>query len=601
MASQMALYILPFLIPPTISIIIALVAWQRRSVPGAQSLAWLMVAAAVWALAYVLELHSTGLPGKLFWNDVEYLGVSALPLAWVVFALDYTGRGRWLTKRNLALLSAVPALTVVMVWTNGSHSLFFSSISLLPGSPFATLQLTFGLFFWIMLAYAYLMVLAGTLMILQVFLSAAPWYRGQAGVILVSCLVPWIASVLYLRGVTRIDLTPFLISLAGLAILWGIVRMSLLDLTPVARGAVVQAMDDSMVMLDAQHRIVDLNLAAEQILGCPARQAIGKAAAELVPHWPELAAWGEKAAEGHLEVSLIGKAGQAPRSYDVQFSRLYGPQAKVACCLLVWRDITDRRQMEEALRQSNVQLKARNEELDAFAHTVAHDLKDSLAFMVSAADLLLTERTKMTDKEMEGWLKSMQGKGMKMCRVTDSLLLLATVRKSQIPIGPVDMADIVAEACQRLAPTIEAYQAEMVMPSSWPAAVGYGPWLEEVWLNLIDNAIKHGGRPPRVELGCSLPGPGKAGLGFWVHDNGPGLTAEEQARLFEPLAELPRVRGLGYGLGLSIVRRIVEKLGGQVTVECESTPGQGAVFRFTLPEADGENDSTLKASQAPQN
>jgi len=405
--------------------------------------------------------------------------------------------------------------------------------------------------------------------------------------------------VLFLTDVTRINLTPFAFSLTGLAILWGMLRMSLLDLTPVTREAAVQAMDDGIMMLDAQHRVVDLNPAAARIVGRPAKQAIGKPAAELVPHWPELAACGEKATEGHLEVSLPAEGEQAQRFYDVRFSRQPSPQAKGGCCLLVWRDITNRREVEEALRQSNAELKARNEELDAFAHTVAHDLKDSLAFFVSAADLLVTEHSAMTDKELEGWLKSMQGKGMKMCRVTDSLLLLATVHRSQIPVGPVEMAEIVAEACQRLAPTIEAYQAEMVMPSSWPAAVGYGPWLEEVWLNLIDNAIKHGGRPPRVELGYSSLDPDRTALvKFWVRDNGQGLTAQEQARLFEPLAELPRVRGMGYGLGLSIVRRIVEKLGGQVTVECESAPGQGAVFCFTLPEADSDDDSAPTALPA---
>ena len=579
-------YILPFFVPPTISAVIAVVAWRRRSVPGAHSLAWLMAAAAVWALAYVLELQSADLPDKLFWNRVVYLGIAVTPLAWIVFALDYTGRGSWLTRRNLALLAAVPVLTVVMVWTNNSHSLYYSNPSLIPSGPFVTLHLNWGPFFWVALAYSYGMLVLGTLLVLRVFLTALPWYRRQTGVVLAGTLAPWIANALYLLDVTRVNLTPFTFSLSGLLILWGVVRMALLDLTPVAREAVVHAMDDGIVMLDAQQRIVDLNPSAERIVGCPAKQAIGRPAAELVPHWPELAACGEKATEGHLEVLIPGEGKQAQRFYDIQFSRLYGPQAKAACCLLVWRDITRRRQVEEALRQSNAELQARNEELDAFAHTVAHDLKDSLAYLVSAADLVATEHTTMTDEELEVWLASIQGKGLMMCHVTDSLLLLATVRKGQVPVGPVEMGGVVAEACQRLTPTIEEYRAEMVMPSAWPAAVGYGPWLEEVWLNLIDNAIKHGGRPPRVEMGYLPPDADEAAsISFWVRDNGPGLTCEQVARLFEPLAELPRVRGMGYGLGLSIVRRIVEKLGGQVTVECEDAPGHGAVFFFTLPRA----------------
>ena len=594
-------YIFLLLIPPIISAVIAVVAWRRRSVPGARALAWLMTAATVWAVAYVLELFSGDVAGKLLWNRVVYVGYAATPLAWIVFALDYTGRGSWLTRRNLALLAIVPVLTVVLVWTNSSHSLFYSSPSLIPSGPFVTLHLNREPLFWVSLAYSYGMLVLGTLLILQVFLTASPWYRSQTGVVLASTLVPGIGSAPYLLDVTRINLTPSSICLGGLLILWGVVRMSLLDLTPVAREAVVQSIDDGMVVLDAQHRVVDLNPAAERILGCPAKQAIGKPAADLVPQWYKLAACGEKATEGHLEISLPGEGAQAERFYDVRFSRQRGPRAEAACCLLVWRDITRHRQVEEALRRSNAELQARNEELDAFAHTVAHDLKDSLAFFVSAAHLLITDHTTMTDKELEGWLGSIQGKGLKMCHVTDSLLMLATVHKSQIPVGPVEMATIVAEACQRLAPTIEEYRAEMVMPSSWPTAAGYGPWLEEVWLNLIDNAIKYGGHPPRIEMGYSPPDPDGTGLiGFWVRDNGPGLTPEQQARLFEPLAELPRVRGIGHGLGLSIVRRIVEKLGGQVTVECESAPGHGAVFCFTLPEASSEDDAASPAPRAPQ-
>jgi len=123
-------------------------------------------------------------------------------------------------------------------------------------------------------------------------------------------------------------------------------------------------------------------------------------------------------------------------------------------------------------------------------------------------------------------------------------------------------------------------------------ALGYMPWVEEIWVNYLSNAIKYGGRPPRLELGADpLPNPppqAGEGLGggmirFWVRDHGAGLTPEDQARLFTPFTRLDQVRVKGHGLGLSIVRRIVEKLGGQVGVE--SQVGQGSTFSFTLPGA----------------
>jgi two-component system sensor histidine kinase/response regulator len=100
-----------------------------------------------------------------------------------------------------------------------------------------------------------------------------------------------------------------------------------------------------------------------------------------------------------------------------------------------------------------------------------------------------------------------------------------------------------------------------------------------VWANYLSNAIQYGGRPPRVELGVTEQADGM--VRFWVRDNGPGLTPEEQARLFTPFTQLAQVRARGHGLGLSIVRRIVERLGGQVGVESEI--GRGSAFTFTLP------------------
>jgi len=168
-----------------------------------------------------------------------------------------------------------------------------------------------------------------------------------------------------------------------------------------------------------------------------------------------------------------------------------------------------------------------------------------------------------------------------MRNIIRELLLLASVRKAEIEITPLeDMAGIVAEAQQRLDYMIEEYKAEIILPEAWPVALGYGPWIEEVWANYISNAIKYGGQPPRIELGTDSQESGM--IRFWIHDNGLGLTPEEQSRLFAPFTRLDQVRAKGYGLGLSIVQRIVRKLGGQV--EVESKLGQGSTFSFTLPK-----------------
>ena len=189
----------------------------------------------------------------------------------------------------------------------------------------------------------------------------------------------------------------------------------------------------------------------------------------------------------------------------------------------------------------------------------------------------------MANDEIQQYLQLVQEHSFKMGNIIDELLLLSSVRKlEEVRTEPLDMAAIVDEVQQRLSHMVEEYQAEVAVPDTWPVAQGHGPWVEEMWVNYLSNALKYGGRPPRVELGATAQEDGM--VRFWVRDNGPGLTPEEQARLFAPFERLDQVRVAGHGLGLSIVLRIVEKLGGQVGVE--SVVGQGSVFSFTLPAAD---------------
>ena len=219
------------------------------------------------------------------------------------------------------------------------------------------------------------------------------------------------------------------------------------------------------------------------------------------------------------------------------------------------------------------------EELDAFAHTVGHNLRDTLALIIGYADLLKDQAR--LPEELQEFLNAIARNGRKMNTVIEELELLAGIRKAKIELKPLNMARIIAEVSQRLAYLIEEYKAEITVSEYWPVALGHTPWIEEVWANYISNAMKYGGRPPRIQLGATERSDGT--IRFWVRDNGPGLSAEEQANLFTEFTRMSHMRAGGYGLGLSIVRRIVTRFGGQIG--CESKPGEGSVFYFTLPSA----------------
>lgn len=228
-------------------------------------------------------------------------------------------------------------------------------------------------------------------------------------------------------------------------------------------------------------------------------------------------------------------------------------------------------------------MKKSNEERESFTHMVAHDLQAPLATVIGFASALTEYHHTMTQEELQHYLQAMTRSARLMNNIIEELLLLAGVDRSEVKLYDLDMADIVAKSQQRLVHMIEEYKAEVVVPDVWPAALGHAPWVEEVWVNYISQAIKYGSQPLRLELGGSNGTEGM--IRFWVRANGPGIPEQEQAQLFAPLTQPDKIRATGRGLGLSIVKRIVEKLGGQVWVDSEEITGRGSVFNFSLPQA----------------
>jgi PAS domain S-box-containing protein len=235
-------------------------------------------------------------------------------------------------------------------------------------------------------------------------------------------------------------------------------------------------------------------------------------------------------------------------------------------------------EQERDLRQM---AEVQNKELDAFAHTVAHDLKGPLGHVITYTDYVISYAHDMSLTELVEIIDKIKQAGLKAVNITDELLILAGVRKRAVSITPLNMAEIVPQALRWLEPMLAEYQGQIILPESWPTARGYAPWVEEVWLNYLSNSLKYGGRPAKVEVGGHLQGDGQ--VCFWVKDNGEGVMPEAQANLFAEFTRFSEIRVEGHGLGLSIVRRIVEKLGGRVGVESSGQSGQGSMFYFTLP------------------
>jgi hypothetical protein len=143
---------------------------------------------------------------------VEYLGIATVPISWLAFALQYTDREGQLTPRNLALLSALPLVTLLLAWTNEAHGLIWSSTRLSEGGPFPALEVDHGAWFWVHWSYSYLLLLVGTILLVSMLTRSPNLFRKQNLALLVAVSVPWVGNGVYVLGlslVPNLDLTPF--------------------------------------------------------------------------------------------------------------------------------------------------------------------------------------------------------------------------------------------------------------------------------------------------------------------------------------------------------------------------------------------------------
>lgn len=238
----------------------------------------------------------------------------------------------------------------------------------------------------------------------------------------------------------------------------------------------------------------------------------------------------------------------------------------------------------------------RNAELRSFSHTVAHDLKAPLANIVAIAGILRQNSGPVRAEDEVELLQTMMDIGIKASRIVDEMLKLCELRHGgSLKLESLDMGRIVDEAVRRTRLQHESIGVSLARPEALPTAVGNAQLVEEIWVNYLSNAMKYGGTPPEIAIGADDC---EGAIRFWVEDNGKGIESEAAARLF---AEFSRLEDAnlreGHGLGLSIVRRIAERLGGRVGVESEL--GKGSRFWFTLPKAGAQPPEDLpRANEA---
>ena len=341
-----------------VSATLAWYTWRHRHATGVMPFSVLMLILFQWGLSYILELAAPDLESKRAWATFMFAGVVATPVAWLAFALEYTGRKAWVTRNRILLLSILPVCTMGVILTNTSHGLFWNSMTLAHEGGFFLLKTTNGPWFWVHAAYSYILITIGLVLVIRALLRWPVAYRGQMVWILLATLTPLIANIITIFQLLPIliDLTPFAFTLTGVGMGYALFRHRLLDIAPLAHDVVIAGMKDGMIVLDANRRIVDINPAAKTLLAPTAgNRLIGRPMREVLSRWPHLIQHYRDVQEAEDEIS-VGE-GDAQRWFELTLSTLRDENQITLGQVITIRDITRRKRTESLLQENETRFR----------------------------------------------------------------------------------------------------------------------------------------------------------------------------------------------------------------------------------------------------
>ncbi|WP_200840182.1 histidine kinase N-terminal 7TM domain-containing protein [Halorubrum sp. JWXQ-INN 858] len=585
-----------------------------------------MLTVAGWSLAHVGALSTSSITWQLRYTQLSYVAVVTTPLAWLTFALVYTDRGELLSARRLALLSAVPALTLGLVFTAEYHSLFYASIAAgtFDGRP--ALVTESGPWHAVNIVYSYTVLAVGSGLLLVAAIADSRLHRRQSAVLLVCVLVPWTVNAAYhvgARPIVPVDPSPLVFTLVGIPLAAVVIRTDLRTFVPVAHRRVFRTLGDPVFVVGPDDRVLDANDAATAVFGALA-SLDGCRVEEVLP--AALFADGRpRPALGDAVECSIAHGGER-RRYLAQRRDIDPERGADAWGYIVsFTDITVQQRQRDALTETNAALRRqtdalelKNEQLERLAGVVSHDLETPLA---TGEGLLYLIRADIDDgnPELEQSLDDLETVHRRLRAFAEALPELA--RESTDVESPVDcdLAEVAGDAW-RVVDT-----GDLTLAIDGTCALRADPRrLQQAFENLFRNVVDHGvrdgsppgngpssgggapkGRPrrsatsvtvgtlpaesaappaPATQIagddstastagnGSTPPTVGAVPSGFYVEDDGPGLPAERR----EALLEFGVGTGSGSGYGLAIVRTIVEAHGWSLRVT-ESAVG-GARF-----------------------
>jgi len=545
----------------------------------------MMLANAIWSLGYGFELASSTLDQVKSFINIEYLGITALPLTWFLFCLKLSGKENWYKHRvRLSLLIAVPIITVLLVWTNSYHHLHYKNYYLDYSEGIPTVVIERGLSYWLFTVYFYTLLAVGSYMLIAKFRKADPIYKRQNYSIIVSAMIPWLTNICYLAGLrpmNNLDLTPFAFIATIFLISLAIYRFQLFDILPVAREKVLDLMQDGFLVLDNHLRVIDHNKAFKKYIPPHMdNKVIGMPVDKLFPGQEELIDF----LNGHRQGKIELKVGIPGEQFDLEADIGYLNENKINndAVIIKFQDLTVLRADSLKSKAQAEELRQLNQQKDRIFSIISHDLRAPLVNLSEVLKMISNDQISIEEfKELSPNLSK------DILYTTDLLENILHWSRSQMKGYGInkeffDLKGLIVNEVNYHMPSAKTKKIEIIQ-DVFPGEMVYADILmiQIVVRNLLNNAIKF------CQEGCTIHitavYSGNQMICLCIADNGIGMDKNKIKTLFTTESQSTRgtMNEKGTGIGLIVCKEFVERNDGKITVESE--PGKGSKFFIYLP------------------
>lgn len=579
--------LIPLVIGGIIPGLLSIYIWRRRKAKGARYLAIMMLLLFFWESAYILELASAHLETKIFWNNISFIFIAFTPLSFLLFSIEYTERGHWLTPLRVGLALLLPISTIIVIFTPAFRPWFWVSQTLITQGDFLLINGVNGWWYWnIHAIYSYLGLLGGVVFLVLALIKWPRQYRGQMIWTLIAISVPWVANVITIFKILPIfiDLTPFAFSITGLGLTFAVVRHRMLDLAPIAREVVVEGLRDGVLILDKDNRVVDSNPAAYGLLSLKT-EMIGSSIAQLFSNWAELVEKNLTLTEGRHEVEFLKENGEN-QHLEISHSPLRDRFQMIIGGIVTIHDITQTKETQQLL------LEARNKALEAnalksrFLAKVSHEFRTPLGGIIGYAELLEGDNFGELNKEQKRVVQTVLRSAEHLNEMVSELLDQAQIESGNLILKKSEflLNDLMESSCAGFVVSTEKknVQLKRFLDPQLPSQImGDERRLRQIIINLVANAMKFTTEGV-VKVSFLLED-----AEHWkivVSDTGVGIPQDALADIFDPFKQVNNEvshENRGIGLGLSITRDLVALMKGSINVISDQY--KGAVFQILLP------------------